>query len=232
MTFLGAVLLIAACETKKKYVVVDDDGGTSSSGGGSAGTGGSKSYGEGCQGLCAKVVDAGCGDTTASCMSECNGLTGMTPAGCSDELDALISCQIASGTAQCVDGKGKLQGCDAEGTAWFTCLQGGTGGGGAGGGGTSDCYATAECNPLDPTTCSPSGSACDVAQDDQLHCFPPPNTAPVGGACDASAGPYCAFGATCLGGTCAAFCCDQSDCASGTCQAFNSDGPLPLRACF
>ena len=105
----------------------------------------------------------------------------------------------------------------------------GSGGFGAGGGGAGPtslppgCFngASVECNPLTNAGCS-GGAACDVGIDENqakhLICYPPPNPAPLGGACNAKDGPFCVPGSVCTGspGTCVPFCCSNADCAAGT----------------
>ena len=225
-TIVGA--LFAGCTVET--VGEDDDGTTSTGGPTSSGTGGSAgsssssgSYGDGCEGLCAKVGDAACpNDTEASCKTECDGLYAQAP-NCTAEIDALIACQIASGNVVCEpDGDAKVEGCDAEGQAFFTCLMGPTT--------TGACYANhGDCNPL--TDSCAAGQSCDIAQDNLFHCFPPPNDAPVGSPCDVASGPYCQHGGTCVGGTCRAYCCDDTDCTIGSCQAVGSGGTIELKAC-
>ena len=210
---------------------VDDDGTTSQSSTTTAGSGGSGgatstgtgAYGGGCEGLCAKVGDAMCpNDTEASCTTECQGLYQTAPQ-CEAEIDELVSCQVTSGDVVCEpDGDAKVEGCDTEGQAFFTCLMGGT---------TGACYENAgDCNPL--TDSCAAGQACDIAEDNLCHCFPPPNDAPVGSPCNVSSGPYCQHGSTCNGGICRAYCCDDTDCTIGTCQTLGTVGSVELRACM
>jgi hypothetical protein len=238
---IGSILfagLAAAvgCTVESKDITDDDDsssssGSTSSSGNGgsststasSSTTSGGGGYGGGCEGLCEKVGDAMCvNDTQASCLTECEGLYTQSPEACKETLDALVACQLGA-TVVCDGGDAEIEGCDAEGLAFFDCL--------SGGGMPGACYANqGECNPL-ASTCG-AGQACDVARDNQFHCFPPPNDVPIGGSCNLSSGPYCQNGGTCLGNVCRAFCCDDTDCTSGTCQVGGNAGSIEIKVCM
>ena len=103
-----------------------------------------------------------------------------------------------------------------------------------------DSWSGFDCNPLSQEPCDlTAGEACDVAIDqstgglDNFTCYPAPNVALVGEACDAGAGPWCAGGATCVpadaSGTtfvCATFCCDDNACVGGTtCQVGGQFAP-------
>ena len=90
-------------------------------------------------------------------------------------------------------------------------------------------FSAYECDPLTQLPCeTAAGEACDVAFDQSIgglggfSCYPAPNDAMIGEACDASAGPWCAAGGTCVAtdesGTafiCAKFCCSDSQCDEG-----------------
>jgi hypothetical protein len=233
-SMMTGCVLVYGC-TVEATDSLDDDGTTvttsGSATGGSGGSGGSGgattgggAYGPGCAGLCDKVGDAMCpNDTEAACTTECDGLYAQAPEGCVADLDALVACQIETGTVMCEpDGDAKIEGCDAEGQAFLTCLMGT---------GMGTCYANAgKCNPL--TDSCGAGQACDMAQDNMFHCFPPPNDTPIGGTCNAQSGPYCVHGAACVGGTCRAYCCNDMDCTTGACTAFSSGGSVELKACM
>lgn len=210
----------------------DDDGvgaNTNTGGnamGGGGGTGGGGAAGQGCEGVCAKVVAANCpDDTQAACMTECNALVTNTPASCTTELDALLACQNTSQVA-CVDGSAKVSGCDTQGTAYLTCVQGGGGG---------ECYdGHGDCNPM-KNTCTTAGTACKLAQDELFHCFDPPNSLAVGAACDNANDQNCVHGAVCVGAppnaTCIALCCEQTDCTAGSCQELLNLGSWSVKGC-
>jgi hypothetical protein len=141
--------------------------------------------------------------------------------------------------------------------------QGGAGQGGAGQGGGPEqlgcdaavppdpvpsagaCVTVAEpiaCNPVTNAGCEGAGQACDANNQGGFNCFDPPNDAALCAACDASAGPFCVAGATCIGeppaATCAKYCCDDGDCGDGTCIKVdaNNDPAFPaapdLGFCF
>lgn len=84
---------------------------------------------------------------------------------------------------------------------------------------TVDANAGIECNPVTNAGCdTAAGEACDFSADG-FTCYPAPNDAALCGACDQSAGPYCAGGMTCPGDKCAKFCCNDGDCgANGKCD--------------
>lgn len=71
------------------------------------------------------------------------------------------------------------------------------------------------CNPVTNQGCG-AGQACDF-DGKAFKCFGGSNTVQACGACDSSAGPFCAPGYTCWGGhqQCTHYCCANSDCGSG-----------------
>jgi len=76
-----------------------------------------------------------------------------------------------------------------------------------------------------------TGEACDIEETSTLfECFPPPNDAGLGAACDNSVGPYCQHGLACTTNGCAAYCCDASDCA-GTCDTMGMVGSVEVKVC-
>lgn len=87
--------------------------------------------------------------------------------------------------------------------------------------------STAACDPRGGEGCDVSkGDTCDIAKAQgggvKLQCFPGSNTQRIGRICDASKGPFCAVGLTCVeAGICKRFCCDKGDCGSAeTCKPF------------
>ncbi len=81
-------------------------------------------------------------------------------------------------------------------------------------------------------SCQP-GEACDVeATQLTFVCFPPPNDAQEGGACDNAAGPYCSDGLTCVSNICRAFCCIDGDCNGATCTEVGTSGNIIIKACL
>jgi hypothetical protein len=62
-------------------------------------------------------------------------------------------------------------------------------------------------------------------------CFPPPNTAGIGQACDNSAGPYCQHGLACDAAVCREYCCSTADCTTGTCQQVGTAGSITISVC-
>ena len=75
------------------------------------------------------------------------------------------------------------------------------------------------CDPRSGEGCA-EGETCDFSSESELGCFPPPNTAAVGEACDNSAGPYCAVGGWCAPDSitgepfCHQVCCFDSECSA------------------
>ncbi|MDC3958798.1 hypothetical protein [Polyangium jinanense] len=105
---------------------------------------------------------------------------------------------------------------------------GGEGGGGGGSGGsiTPACFTgTATCNPLTNAGCMGAGEACDFGEKQGkpgFSCYPPPNEAKEGEACNNASGPFCAPTLHCYG-TCKKFCCASAECAQGeTCEPFDA----------
>jgi hypothetical protein len=91
------------------------------------------------------------------------------------------------------------------------------------------CYVgQGDCNPM--TKSCGAGEACDLATDNQFHCFPPPNNVGLGGACDAQNGPYCQDALTCVSNLCAKFCCIDADCG-GTCTSLGMAGTIEVKVC-
>ena len=78
-----------------------------------------------------------------------------------------------------------------------------------------------QCDPLAAASCAGETSGCDYGEVDGVHgfyCYTD-CTEPVGAACDPADGPWCAAGATCRDGVCAAYCCGAADCSGGlTCD--------------
>ena len=111
----GSMLAITGCG--------DDGGGsggsgTGGSGTGGSGTGGSAGTGGGSgSGFCDTLCQA-CGGGQAECLQACGDGIGQIPGqldGCPTELDALGTCL---GANDCADSTA----CEAEWTAWFTCI--------------------------------------------------------------------------------------------------------------
>ena len=73
-----------------------------------------------------------------------------------------------------------------------------------------------KCNPLTNEGCDATRKdACDWGEDDPtaFQCYPGPNEALEGSACDDDNGPYCAGGVTCEDDArCHRFCCSDQDC--------------------
>jgi hypothetical protein len=84
------------------------------------------------------------------------------------------------------------------------------------------------CHPVTGAGCA-EGLGCDFGPNGGIwgfFCFTD-CTEPAGAPCDQAAGPWCASGATCRGGTCTSFCCEEADCAEGfDCFPANWDPPL------
>ena len=100
--------------------------------------------------------------------------------------------------------------------------------------GQPSCYAGhGDCDPMQ-SDCD-SGGACDIDDTNQFVCFPAPNTAGKGAACDPQNGPYCMNGLTCVSdGTsslCAAYCCSADDCGGGTCDDLQPVGGITPKIC-
>lgn len=148
----------------------------------------------------------------------------------------------ASGTSQ-ADGSGFMVGSSDSGAS-TSAGSGGAGSGttnassavtssgsGAAGPSGGTCYVgMGECNPL--TDSCATGEACEVSGEDfQFYCFPPPNTASLGGTCDPSNGPFCQDGLTCVANVCTPYCCDDGDCNGGTCAVVQEAGAIEIKAC-
>jgi len=88
------------------------------------------------------------------------------------------------------------------------------------------------CDPTNPNACG-KGETCDINGGTGLfECFPPPNDAHLGDACDNSQGPFCSAGLACDQGTCKTYCCDDSICAAGTtCQKTGEVGSIVIQVC-
>lgn len=99
--------------------------------------------------------------------------------------------------------------------------------------GAASCYGGhGSCDPTDANACG-KGETCDINGGTGLfECFPPPNDAQLGEACDNSMGPFCAAGLACDQGTCKQYCCDDSICAAGTtCQQTGDFGDIVIQVC-
>lgn len=164
----------------------------------------------------------------ATCVQDCE--NAMVPSDCVDEYDGLLDCEVNTGTFTCdADGEVVIEGCDAEAEALFGCLMGG--------GDKGACYeGQGACNPM--TDSCAAGEACDLEAAGGFVCFPPPNDVPVGGACDAMAGPFCSQGGTCVTdpatmmAACLAYCCEDVDCgAAETCQVAGMAGATEVKVC-
>jgi len=84
--------------------------------------------GANCTDVCAKADALHCtNDTPGKCATDCQQLS-MT-ATCKAEWDALMACSATATYACTADGEAKVQGCDTQTTAYFTCLLGGLDGG-------------------------------------------------------------------------------------------------------
>jgi len=80
------------------------------------------------------------------------------------------------------------------------------------------------CNPLTNNPCA-GDESCDLGETPAgfaLSCYPPPNLAGPGDACDNENGPFCVGGYHCTRGICRSFCCSSSDCGGRACQAIDS----------
>jgi hypothetical protein len=102
-----------------------------------------------------------------------------------------------------------------------------------GGTAPASCYGgQGACDPTDPNACG-KGETCDIdGSTGEFACFPPPNDAHLGDACDNSQGPFCSAGLACDQGTCKQYCCDDSICAAGTtCQEVGSAGFITIKVC-
>lgn len=214
------------------------NGGTSNGGSSNGGNGNGGSYGGGGSGGGSGTCTLGTGDATCdNCItSKCNAvcLACENNSDCLDLLDCIGNCSSGDTTCQenCqmkypngVDDALALAGTEGcLGTTCATACGGGGGGSGGGGGLPSGCYETGvpNCNPLNNDGCA-SDEACDLSSNLTLECFPPPNTAKLGGACDPTNGPFCAGGLHCAeGGVCGKFCCSSSECGGGTCTVLDS----------
>jgi hypothetical protein len=89
---------------------------------GSAGTGGTG--GATCTSLCTRVVAAACpNDTLSSCVTDCQSVQGMS-SGCPSQFNAFLGC-LTTATLTCSSsGTAVATGCDTQGTALNTCLDG------------------------------------------------------------------------------------------------------------
>jgi len=226
-----AFALLGGCNTAddaaptKKHVKIGSGSDASGSGGGdgatsAAATGGSSAGGSpagggggsleaDCQVVCDKMTAANCPTgVAADCVSHCVAGPGVDPV-CDAAYDALTSCLATSGTFACdANGYQEIVGCQSELGTFDDCQNGGVKGG---------CYVgLGSCNPMQPSCAS--GEACDFSQAGQFVCYPPPNDASPGGYCNASTGPFCKNGATCVDGICKTYCCTDADCTAGTCQ--------------
>jgi hypothetical protein len=89
------------------------------------------------------------------------------------------------------------------------------------------------CDPNDGAGCGDGGLGCDYGLHEGVFgffCFTDA-TEPIGAPCAVDAGPWCAGGATCHEGLCAAYCCGDGDCAEGVCDALPLEyveGPLGI----
>lgn len=95
------------------------------------------------------------------------------------------------------------------------------------------CYAgQGSCEPTNPDACGVN-ETCDIdGSSGTFQCFPPPNDAHLGDACNNSQGPFCAQGLACDNGTCKTYCCDDSQCAAGTtCQQTGTVGTITISVC-
>ena len=146
----------------------------------------------------------------------------------------------APGTGPSTPTGGAPTGGENSGGSGATAASGGAGAGGASGIALpAGCFngASAECNPLTNAGCT-GGAACDIGIDENqvshLVCYPPPNPAPVGGACNAKDGPFCVPGSVCTGspGTCVPFCCSNADCGGNTACAAIDPTLGTLGACM
>lgn len=95
------------------------------------------------------------------------------------------------------------------------------------------CYAgQGSCEPTNPDACG-ANETCDIdGSSGTFQCFPPPNDAHLGDACNNAQGPFCAQGLACDNGTCKTYCCDDSQCAAGTtCQQTGTVGTITISVC-
>jgi hypothetical protein len=95
------------------------------------------------------------------------------------------------------------------------------------------CYSgQGTCEPTNATSCA-AGETCDInGGTGKFECFPPPNDAHLGDACDNSQGPFCSQGLACNAGKCATYCCDDSVCAAGThCTSVGTAGTINVQVC-
>ena len=88
------------------------------------------------------------------------------------------------------------------------------------------------CNPLTNEGCdSTAGEACEYGIEQLFVCYPAPNDAEEGAACDWANGPFCKATLTCDSpsdvdtvGVCRRHCCDNTDCkATETCEATDAE---------
>jgi hypothetical protein len=110
---LGSMLAITGCGDEGE----DGTGGTAGTGA-SSGTGGSAGSGGGGGGDFCDVLCGSCAGGTAECQQGCDEGIGQIPGaldGCPSELDGLGQCL---GASDCMD----PDACDAEWTAWLTCI--------------------------------------------------------------------------------------------------------------
>ena len=93
-----------------------------------------------------------------------------------------------------------------------------------------------ECDPRSGEPCA-AGETCDIGNSDGapvLTCFPPPNTAQLGDACDLHGGPFCSAGLLCgPAAQCVPFCCSDDECSGPgeSCEAVD-EGLGTLGGCI
>ncbi len=110
---LGSMLAITGCGDEGE----DGTGGTAGTGA-SSGTGGSAGSGGGGGGDFCDVLCNSCAGGTGECLQDCNGGIGQVSGeldGCPSELETLGGCL---GANDCTS----ADACDAEWTAWLTCI--------------------------------------------------------------------------------------------------------------
>jgi hypothetical protein len=233
----ATLALIAGCTASAKPSD-DDDGGSS---GTTTSSGGNTS----CEGACTKQATAMCPNAPdqATCVSDCQEGRAMSPTACQDEFDTMIACGVTTGTITCdAEGQPEVQGCDEQFGAYLTCVQATTSSSSASGtssssssgtgGGPGSCYAgQGACDPTVPGSCA-AGEACDVDGGTMMFaCFPPPNDAAEGQACNNMSGPFCMHGLACDAMVCRKYCCDNADCTTGTCTTVGMSGSITQKVC-
>ena len=174
-------------------------------------------------GICNYQSGQGCSGSTPACIPELDTtkpVAACSPAGtiavgaaCSSLTDCVAGHLCVEGLCRKLCCGGDWTGCDSASEHCIRNLEYSDGKGGTIGTGAMLCYPVNDCDPLEPSSCSASGTSCQIADATGASACLAENTHGAGEACP------CKGGFTCVGGQCTRLCRAVEGGGSPSCQS-------------